>query len=107
MSSFLYGKDLDTLRDVTVDIGGGREEVVQLDPQRGPLKCTLDGGMMFTSCGRQNDLVTGADKTNQGQQFKSWRQFTPTEQEVLIIQVAKMNARVRERLEAEKVSIEA
>mmetsp|Transcript_5179 Transcript_5179/g.10513 ORF Transcript_5179/g.10513 Transcript_5179/m.10513 type:complete len:114 (-) Transcript_5179:124-465(-) len=99
MSSFLYGQNLETLRQVTVDIGGGREEVVDLDPERGPMRCTADGGMTFLNNGRMNVFYKGADKTNMGEQYKGWRQFTSTEKEVAIIQVAKMNRVVRDRLE--------
>mmetsp|Transcript_114289 Transcript_114289/g.334145 ORF Transcript_114289/g.334145 Transcript_114289/m.334145 type:complete len:110 (+) Transcript_114289:64-393(+) len=107
MSSFLYGKDLDALRKVTVDLGGGKEEVVQLDPERGPLRLNIDGGMSFTNTGRQNVFYKGADSTNMGEQYKTWRQFTSTEKEVTITQVAKMNACMRERCEAEKARVAA
>mmetsp|Transcript_78984 Transcript_78984/g.209745 ORF Transcript_78984/g.209745 Transcript_78984/m.209745 type:complete len:103 (-) Transcript_78984:99-407(-) len=85
-----------------VDLGRGRQEVVDLDPEHGPLRCTADGGMTFINKGRQNVFYNGGDHTNMGEQYKTWRMFTSTEKEVTITQVAKMNAAMRSRLEAER-----
>uniref|UniRef100_A0A7S2C2F5 Uncharacterized protein n=1 Tax=Alexandrium andersonii TaxID=327968 RepID=A0A7S2C2F5_9DINO len=101
MSSTLYGKNLDHIRQVTVDIGGGRQEVVDLDPEHGPMRATPDGGMTFINRGRMNVFYNLKDTTNMGEQYKSWRQHTSTEQEVMVIQVAKMNAALRSRMEAD------
>mmetsp|Transcript_112669 Transcript_112669/g.313379 ORF Transcript_112669/g.313379 Transcript_112669/m.313379 type:complete len:119 (-) Transcript_112669:71-427(-) len=104
MSSPLFGQDLDTLREVRVDLGGGRTELVYLDPEQGPVKYKLDGGVEFQKCGAHNDMqfLVGRDRCHAGGATKGWRQYSATEKEITLIQVAKMNATTRARWEADK-----
>mmetsp|Transcript_59630 Transcript_59630/g.159786 ORF Transcript_59630/g.159786 Transcript_59630/m.159786 type:complete len:116 (-) Transcript_59630:49-396(-) len=110
MGSPLLHKDLDTLTEVEVVIPGTkRTETVTMDPQWGPVRLKLDGNFEYTDFNTRNDMQfqIGRDRNHVGKAAKPWRQFSSTEKEITIVQVAKMNAATRERREAEMAKLVA
>uniref|UniRef100_A0A7S2BM22 Uncharacterized protein n=1 Tax=Alexandrium andersonii TaxID=327968 RepID=A0A7S2BM22_9DINO len=77
----------------------GKEELVEIDPQRGPMEELLDGSK------RVADLEVlmwpgGRLEPAYAQRYRSWVDRTATEQEILVNVVAKKNRSTKEKRKA-------
>ncbi|CAK9014817.1 unnamed protein product [Durusdinium trenchii] len=77
---------------VTVKIDG-KDEVVQMDPDNGPMLWTPDGSRLYTYITYCDPCVMGAGCSRQD---KSWSHMTFTEQTIQVHMVAKCNRRRKE-----------
>mmetsp|Transcript_2985 Transcript_2985/g.9966 ORF Transcript_2985/g.9966 Transcript_2985/m.9966 type:complete len:170 (+) Transcript_2985:112-621(+) len=73
---------------VVVDLGGGVEEIVQLDPEKGPKAVTLHGNTTFYTW----STPTMVDE----EKPKHWKDMSSSERETMVQKVAKANRSRRE-----------
>mmetsp|Transcript_37077 Transcript_37077/g.106041 ORF Transcript_37077/g.106041 Transcript_37077/m.106041 type:complete len:142 (-) Transcript_37077:71-496(-) len=97
MCSPLFGKDLDTLREVTVDVDG-KQETVFMDPVKGPILYVKDGSMgrmkvEFHKIGFVRPFIGWRSMVR-----KTWQGYSSSEQETLVRIVAKRNMRLKEQV---------
>mmetsp|Transcript_52339 Transcript_52339/g.105132 ORF Transcript_52339/g.105132 Transcript_52339/m.105132 type:complete len:198 (-) Transcript_52339:155-748(-) len=77
----------------------GKEEVVEIDPLRGPLEELEDGGKRLADL--EVLMVKGGRlEPSYAQRYRSWADRTSTEQEILVNTIAKKNRRVKEKRKA-------
>mmetsp|Transcript_6432 Transcript_6432/g.11768 ORF Transcript_6432/g.11768 Transcript_6432/m.11768 type:complete len:121 (+) Transcript_6432:38-400(+) len=77
---------------VTID---GKEEIVSIDPENGPVMIERDGQTSFAYVAYREAQYSGGGSGGHGNQ-KCWRYLTSTEQKVLVNVVAKRNRRMKE-----------
>mmetsp|Transcript_45452 Transcript_45452/g.117571 ORF Transcript_45452/g.117571 Transcript_45452/m.117571 type:complete len:92 (-) Transcript_45452:62-337(-) len=90
MSSVLACYDGYSPLAVKVD---GADETVYMDPENGPLKVEIDGSV------RPINWEYGMISMHWTRFQKPWSDMSSTEKEVLVYQVAKMNKKLRERMQ--------
>mmetsp|Transcript_20640 Transcript_20640/g.58542 ORF Transcript_20640/g.58542 Transcript_20640/m.58542 type:complete len:112 (-) Transcript_20640:63-398(-) len=91
----------DGVRSVQVTVAGVIEEVF-IDPERGPRIVNIDGtlGAQVNRIPIANPApVIGSDTSGHHGLRKPWSQHTSTEQEVLVLQAAKINRSRKARFE--------
>mmetsp|Transcript_44764 Transcript_44764/g.90301 ORF Transcript_44764/g.90301 Transcript_44764/m.90301 type:complete len:181 (-) Transcript_44764:109-651(-) len=100
-NSGIVAQSYGALSTVTVDLGMGFNEAVQVDSKRGPKVLMKGGGSTFVSC---SVVPWHAQRRAAPSDYgKDWDDMTITERTVILDLVARKNVKLREWQEAEKI----